>query len=95
MERQMVPDIERYQTNLINSNYNIEIIPQNLREMVKVEPSYKEYELIKEASNKNKKNILETKLRRSFNNLRSHPTLLQYPIQERLDIIDNLKKKGL
>ena len=44
-----MPDIDRhrYQNNLINSGYDINQIPRNMREMIEVEPAYKEFKIIK------------------------------------------------
>ena len=41
-----MPDIDRYRNNLINSEYHINQILPNIREMVKVEPAYKEFQTI-------------------------------------------------
>lgn len=73
-----MPDIDRYRNNLINSEYDINQIPPNMREMVKVEPAYKEYEIIKLACEKNKKNRAATEVKKEFDSLKNHPILLKY-----------------
>lgn len=49
-----------------------------MREMVKVEPSYKEFEIMKIAYEKNKKNRAATEVKKEFNSLKNHPIFLKY-----------------